>query len=75
MLPSECISASTINGAFAIAREREIGSLEQNKKADLLICDIPDYRDVAFSLGTNVVETIIKKGEIVVENMKLIKNR
>lgn len=61
MLPSECISASTINGAFAIAREKEIGSLEQNKKADLLICDTPDHRDIGFSFGTNVVETVIKR--------------
>jgi imidazolonepropionase len=42
-----------------------VGSLESGKLADVLILQTSDYRDLAYQLGTNLVDTTIKRGEIV----------
>ena len=74
MTPAEAISASTINAAFAIGKEKEIGSLEVGKKADILILNVPNYESIPYKLGMNIVDTVIKNGKIVVENGRLRKN-
>ncbi|MBU2565832.1 MAG: imidazolonepropionase, partial [Candidatus Thermoplasmatota archaeon] len=74
MTPAEAISASTINAAFAINREKEIGSLEIGKKADILILNVPNYESIPYRLGMNIVDTVIKNGKVVVENGRLRKN-
>ncbi len=33
--------------------------------ADVLVLDIPDYRHVGYRFGTNLVETVIKRGAVV----------
>lgn len=58
----QAIIAATINAAKAIRREDKIGSIEQGKQADILIMNIPDYREIPYRFGTNPVETVIKKG-------------
>ncbi len=73
MTPAEAIVASTINAAFAIGKEKEIGSLEIGKKADILILNIPNYESIPYKLGMNIVDTVIKDGKIVVENGRLRK--
>ena len=73
MTPAEAISASTINAAFAINREKEVGSLEVGKKADILILNVPNYESIPYKLGMNIVDTVIKNGGIVVEDGKLRK--
>jgi len=65
MTPAEAIVASTINAAHAVALGHEVGSLEVGKKADLLIIGGPDYRHLAYRFGSNLVQTVIKAGEIV----------
>ncbi len=65
MTPAEAIVASTINAAHAVAVGHEVGSLEVGKKADLLILDVPDYRHLAYRFGSNLVQTVIKAGDIV----------
>jgi imidazolonepropionase len=44
-----------------------VGSLETGKQADMIVLDIPDYRHLGYRFGTNLVSTVIKKGEIVFE--------
>ena len=39
--------------------------VEIEKLADVLILNAGDYRDVAYQLGTNLVDTVIKRGEVV----------
>ena len=73
MTPAEAISASTINAAFAINREKEVGSLEVGKKADILILNVPNYESIPYKLGMNIVDTVIKNGRVVVEDGKLRK--
>jgi len=64
MTPAEAIVASTINAAHALSLGHEVGSVEAGKKADLLILDAPDYRHLAYRFGTNLVQTVIKAGQV-----------
>ena len=68
MSVEEAIVASTINGAHAISRAEEIGSLELQKKADIIICDIPNYRQLPYRIASNIVQKVIKNGRLVREN-------
>lgn len=65
LTPAEAINAATINAAHALGLGQYIGSLEVGKQADLLVLDIPDYRHLGYRFGTNLVETVIKRGQIV----------
>lgn len=65
LTPAEAINAATINAAHALNLGRYVGSLEAGKQADVLVLDIPDYRHVGYRFGTNLVETVIKRGAVV----------
>ena len=73
LLPSEALNASTINAAHAIGLADSVGSLEVGKSADLLILNTDDYRNMTYLLGGNLVEAVIKSGELIKEGM--IQNR
>jgi imidazolonepropionase len=62
---AQALAASTINAAKAIGRDAVIGSLEVGKQADLLVLSVSDYRHLAYRFGGNLVETVIKKGQII----------
>lgn len=64
---AEAIAAGTINGAHAIRCAGRIGSLECGKIADIIILDVPDYRELASSLGTNLVHMVMKRGVVIYE--------
>ena len=64
LTPAQAIAAATINAAVAIGRSKRIGSLEVGKQADLIILSVPDYRHLGYRFGPNLVETVIKKGQI-----------
>ena len=51
MTPGEAISAATINAAYSLGRGDEIGSLEKGKRADFVIHDVTDYRELAYFFG------------------------
>jgi imidazolonepropionase len=65
---AQALVAATLNAAHAIGRGYEIGSLEAGKQADLLILDTPDYRQLGYRFGTNLVKTVVKRGIIVAQN-------
>lgn len=62
LTPAQALAAATINAAYAIQRDRLMGSLEPGKQADLLILSVADYRHLAYRFGGNLVQTVIKKG-------------
>ena len=66
MTPAEVINAMTINAAHALGRAQIIGSLEEGKRADVVIFDAPNYQYLPYRYGTNLVDKVIKNGRIVV---------
>lgn len=65
MTPEEILTAVTINPACAIDRGDLIGSLEEGKQADIVIWNAPDMEMLCYRFGSNLAETVIKKGEII----------
>lgn len=65
MTPEEILTAVTINGACAIGREDQIGTLEPGKKADLVIWDAPDMEMLCYRFGSNMALQTIKEGILV----------
>lgn len=64
LTPAQAIAAATINAAAAIQREERIGSIEPGKQADLLILSVDDYRHLGYRFGSNLVQTVIKRGKV-----------
>lgn len=65
---AQAIVAATLNAAFAIERGEMAGSLTPGYQADILILDIVDYRQLGYRFGTNLVDTVIKRGRVVARN-------
>jgi imidazolonepropionase len=59
----EAIAASTINAAHALGRGAVTGSLEPGKRADVIVCDVPDCRWLGYSFGWNPVRHVIAAGK------------
>jgi len=74
MTPAEAIAATTINAAHAIKRAHIVGSLEPDKKADVIVLDIPNHRFLGYRFGANFVDKVIKDGKLVADEGKLLKN-
>jgi imidazolonepropionase len=68
MTPAEAINAATINAACAVGKNREVGSLEEGKKADFVMYDVEDYRDIPARAGANLAAVVVKAGVAVWEN-------
>jgi imidazolonepropionase len=65
MTPGEAITAATINAAFALRRDKRIGSLEAGKQADLAVFAVEDYREIPYYFGMNRCWLTMKRGEII----------
>ena len=61
---AEAISAATVNAAWALGVGPQSGSLEYGKRADLILLNASDYRDIALLAGTNLVHSMIKRGVV-----------
>ena len=62
---AQAVVAATLNAACAIGRGHEVGSLAPGYQADAIILDVDDYRQLGYRYGTNLVETVIKRGRVV----------
>lgn len=67
MTIEEAITGITLNGAAAIDKADSIGSIEIGKKADIVILKYPSYKFLVYNTGTNIVEKVLKAGEVVYE--------
>jgi len=74
------VKMATINGAKALGLDKEVGTLEVGKKADIIIIDLnkphfyPRYNlisSLAYSAQASDVETVIVDGNILMENYEL----
>jgi len=75
------VEMATIEGAKALHMEKEIGSLETGKKADLIVIGLDEpnavpmydvYAQLAYSLKGSDVETVMIGGHIVMRDHKLL---
>lgn len=71
------LKMATINGAKALGLDRETGSLEEGKKADMIIIDLNKphlhpihdiVSSIVYSAQASDVETVIVNGKIIMEN-------
>jgi imidazolonepropionase len=66
MTPEEAINAATINGAYAMGLQKEVGSITIGKKANLLLTKpINSYGFIPYSFGSNQIESVFLNGEII----------
>jgi len=65
MTPAEAITSATINAAYALGREKRIGSLEVGKQADLAVFEVADYREIPYYFGVNHCWMTVKRGRVI----------
>ena len=65
MTPAEGLTAATINAAYSLGRGDEIGSLEAGKRADFVIHDCADYRELAYFFGVEHAHSVYVGGAAV----------
>jgi len=65
MTPAEAIAAATINAAYALRREKMIGSLEVGKQADIAVFEVADYREIPYYFGVSRCWMTVKRGRVI----------
>ena len=73
MITEEALVAATINAAHSIERAHEVGSLEEGKKADIVIFDAPNHKYFPYHYGVNLAEKVFKNGKLVAEKGRRVK--
>jgi imidazolonepropionase len=63
MTPAEAIVAATINAAYSLRRDKQVGSLEAGKQADIAVFEVEDYREIPYYFGMNKCWMTLKKGQ------------
>jgi len=75
------VEMATIDGARALHMDREIGSLEKGKKADVILISLDEpnavpmfdvYAQIAYALKGSDVQTVVIGGRVVMRNRKLL---
>ena len=65
LTPQEVINATTINTAYAMGLEKEVGSIAKGKQANLFITKpIPSYTYLAYSFGDNLIDKVFINGKL-----------
>jgi imidazolonepropionase len=65
MTPAESLVAATVNAAYSLGRGDEVGTLEAGKRADFVIHDCADYREVAYFFGIEHAHAVYVDGQAV----------
>ena len=65
MTPNEVINATTINSAYAMGVEKELGSISIGKKANLFITrPISSYAYLPYSFGQHIIRKVMINGKL-----------
>lgn len=65
MLPEEAINAATINGAYAMELQNEVGSITVGKKANLIFTKpIPSLAYIPYAFGSNLIDKVMIAGKM-----------
>jgi len=70
MTPEEVITAATINPAFSLQLDDQVGTLHPGKRADFCALDIPSWRAVGYAFGGNPVALTVKDGRPILANVR-----
>lgn len=63
MLPEEAINAATLNGAYAMELQDEVGSITIGKKANLIFTKpIPSIAYLPYAFGNNLIDKVMING-------------
>jgi imidazolonepropionase len=65
LTPEEALRGMTINAAKALGKSDSVGSLQIGKAADLAIWDVQQPFELAYWLGGNKAESVIKAGSCI----------
>ncbi len=66
MLPEEAINAATINGAYAMELQNEVGSITVGKKANLIFTKpVPSLAYLPYAFGSNLIDKVMISGEFI----------
>lgn len=66
LTPEEAINACTINGAYAMGIEENLGSISRGKIANIFITkEIPSYSFIPYAFTTPYIDTIILNGKLI----------
>jgi imidazolonepropionase len=64
LTPAEALNACTINGAYAMGLEEELGSISLGKRANLIITkEIPSVDFIPYAFTTPFIESVIINGK------------
>jgi imidazolonepropionase len=63
MTSAEGVTAATINAAYSLKRGDEIGSLEAGKRANFVVFNCEDYRELAYYFGVPQTHSVYVDGE------------
>lgn len=69
MTAEEVITCSTINPAFSLQLDAEVGTLHAGKRADLAVLDMESWQGVGYTFGGNPVVMTVKDGVPIVHNI------
>jgi len=59
MTLEEALTATTLNGAKALALQNQIGSIEVGKRCELALWSIKDYHEIGYHFGVNLIQSVL----------------
>jgi imidazolonepropionase len=62
LTPAEALTAATVNAAFSLNRGDHLGTLEPGKRADFVVHDCADYRELAYFFGVEHAHAVYVGG-------------
>lgn len=67
--PEEVLTACTINPAFSLRLDDQVGTLHAGKRADFVALDLPSFRGIGYAFGGNPVVLTVKDGRPLCANL------